>query len=89
MVYGVKGFLGVYAGELTLDCVHIHMLLKVMPVQSPGSLANFVAKITWVTIRVRQMLGLHMVEDSQPTMVGELVADVTLVLALLVDDVRG
>ena len=35
------------------------------------------------------MLGLNMVEDSQPTMVGELVADVTLVFALLVDDVGG
>ena len=60
-----------------------------MPVQGSASLAGLTAYITWVTIRVRQMLGLHMVEDSQPTMVGELVADVTLVLALLVDDVGG
>ena len=60
-----------------------------MPVQGSASLAGLTAYITWVTIRVRQMLGLHMVEDSQPTVVGELKADITLVLALLVDDVRG
>ena len=60
-----------------------------MPVQGSASLADLTAYITWVTIRVGQMLGLHMVEDSQPTMVGELVTDVTLVLALLVDDVGG
>ena len=60
-----------------------------MPVQGSASLAGLTAYMTWVTIRVGQMLGLNMVEDSQPTMVGELVADVTLVLALLVDDVRG
>ena len=46
-----------------------------MPVQGSASLAGLTAYITWVTIRVRQMLGLHMVEDSQPTMVGELVAE--------------
>ena len=60
-----------------------------MSVQGSASLADLTAYITWVTIRVGHMLGLHMVEDSQPTMVGELVTDVTLVLALLVDDVGG
>ena len=60
-----------------------------MPVQGSASLAGLTAYITWVTIRVGQMLGLHMVEDSQPTMVGKLVADAALVLAFLEDDVRG
>jgi hypothetical protein len=60
-----------------------------MPVQGSARLTCLTAYITRVTIRVGQMLGLHMVEDSQPTMVAELVADVTLVLALLVDDVGG
>ena len=60
-----------------------------MSVQGSASLADHNAYTTWVTIRAGQMLGLHMVEDSQPAMVGELVTDVTLVLALLEDDVGG
>ena len=60
-----------------------------MSLQGSASLADLTAYITWVTIRVGQMLGLDMVENSQPTMVGELVTDATLVLALFVDDVGG
>ena len=54
-----------------------------MPVQGSASLAGLTAYITWITIRVGQMLGLHMVEDSQPTMVDELVADVTYYKTML------
>ena len=60
-----------------------------MSVQSSAGLAHLTAYIAGVTIRAGQVLGLHMVEDSQPAMVAELVADVTLVLALLVDNVGG
>ena len=73
----------------TSHCVHISMLLKVMPVQSPGGLANFIAKIAWVTIRVWQMLCLNMIEDSQLAVVGELAADAALVLAIHVGQVAG
>ena len=68
-------------------CVHIPMLLKVMPVQSPSSLANFIAKITWVTIRVWEMLCLNMIEDSQLAVVAELAADAALKPAIYVGQV--
>ena len=70
-------------------CVHVPMLLKVMPVQSSGGLADFIAKITWVTIRVWQMFCLNMIEDSQLAVVGELAADAALVLAIHVGQVAG
>ena len=65
------------------------MMLQVVPVQSPASLVHLHADSARVAGRVGEVLGLNMIEDCQSAMVGELVADFTLVLAILVGYVGG